>query len=75
MEVIVAVVEEPFILAGVVHVLPLELVAYSGALTESNPVATNRPELLTVIAFIRAYELLPFMSPGLFQEDPLVEVE
>jgi hypothetical protein len=53
-DIILAKTVEPFILAGVVHVDPLEDVAYKGAVILSNPTTTNRPEELTVTEVIRA---------------------
>jgi hypothetical protein len=69
-----AVVELPFIKAGVVQVDPLVEVAYTGAPLKPSPTATNRPLLLTATEFMLACVPLPFIAAGVVQVDPLVEV-
>jgi hypothetical protein len=71
---IVAATVDPFIKAGVVQVLPLEDVAYIGALVLLEPTATYNPEALTVTAGILAYVADPFMRAGVVQVLPLEDV-
>jgi hypothetical protein len=65
---------DPFINAGVIHVVPSVDVAYKGALVESYPTATNFPEELTVTLYIYAAVVDPFMSAGVVHVDPLDDV-
>jgi len=60
---------DPFISAGVVHVDPLDDVAYILI-----PTATNRPEELTATEFIVAGAVDPFINAGVVHVDPLDDV-
>jgi hypothetical protein len=70
--VVVTFVGLPPVVAGVVHVEPLEEVAKTAV--PDHPTATNKPDELTATDVICANALDPFMRAGVVHVEPLEEV-